>query len=112
MPSEPLARLATRVYRAPSAIHGQGCFARMRFAPGELIGHFDGPPARRNGRYVLWVDDAQGGWIGRRGQNLLRWVNHSPRPNAGFDGFDLYALAAIEAGDEITCDYGADPSSD
>ena len=104
--------LTLRVYRARSPIHGQGCFARIGFAAGELIGHFDGPAAHRNGRYVLWVDDQQGGWIGRRGRNLLRWVNHSDRPNACFDGFDLYALDAIAPGAEITCDYGSDPSSD
>jgi SET domain-containing protein len=111
MPSDPSPGLAARVYRASSPIHGQGCFARIGFAPGDLIGRFHGPPARRNGRYVLWVDDERGGWIGRSGRNLLRWINHSDWPNACFDGFDLYALRAIVPGDEITCDYGADPSS-
>jgi uncharacterized protein len=111
MPSEGQGPLHARVYRAQSPIHGLGCFARIGFAPGDLIGHFAGPFTRRNGRYVLWVDDHQGGWIGRSGRNLLRWVNHSDRPNACFDGFDLYAVDVIAPGDEITCDYGADPSS-
>lgn len=107
MPSDPPARLGTCVYRGPSPIHGQGCFARIAFAVGDHIGRFDGPLAHRDGRYVLWVDDERGGWTGRRGRNLLRWINHSDRPNARFDGFDLFAVDAIAPGDEITCDYGA-----
>jgi SET domain-containing protein len=42
---------------------------------------------------------------GRRGLNLLRYLNHAERPNAEFDGFDLYALKNIRAGEEITFNY-------
>jgi uncharacterized protein len=100
------ARLRERVRRAASPIHGQGCFARVAFAAGEHIGSYDGPPARRNGTYVLWVSDDGAHWHGRSGRNLLRWLNHSAAPNAAFDGFELYALAPIAAGEEITFDYG------
>jgi hypothetical protein len=34
-----------------------------------------------------------------------RFLNHSCRPNAAFDGPVLVALAALRAGDEITFDY-------
>ncbi len=34
-----------------------------------------------------------------------RFLNHSCRPNAAFDGPVLVALTALEAGDEITFDY-------
>ena len=42
----------------------------------------------------------------RSGRNLLRWLNHQTPGNARFDGFDLYALTDIAAGEEITFDYG------
>jgi SET domain-containing protein len=101
------ARLRDRVRKAPSPIHGNGCFARVAFSAGEFIGTYEGPPARRDGTYVLWVSDDQVHWTGRSGRNLLRWLNHSDTPNAAFDGFDLYALTEIAVGEEITFDYSA-----
>jgi purine nucleoside phosphorylase len=68
---------------------------------------YDGPETRRDGMHVLWVyeeDDRQ--WIGREGRNALRYLNHSSSPNAEFDGYQLYALRNIRAGEEITFDYG------
>jgi hypothetical protein len=97
--------LRERVRRGPSSIHGQGCFARVHFHSGDYIGTYAGPAARRNGTYVLWVSTDGEHWQGRSGRNLLRWLNHSATPNAAFDGFDLYALAAIAPGEEITFDY-------
>ncbi|WP_295880720.1 SET domain-containing protein-lysine N-methyltransferase [uncultured Thiohalocapsa sp.] len=98
-------RLRERVRRGPSPIHGQGCFARIAFAPGDYIGTYAGPAARRNGTYVLWVSTDGEHWTGRSGRNLLRWLNHSASPNAAFDGFDLYAARRIAPGEEITFDY-------
>lgn len=92
------------VYVAASPIHGRGLFARARLPRGAFVGTYLGPWAQRNGSHVLWVDEGDG-WIGRRGFNRLRYVNHSRRPNAEFDGFDLYALRAIPPGEEITIDY-------
>jgi SET domain-containing protein len=102
-------RLRDRVRRGPSLIHGQGCFARVAFRPGDYIGTYDGPEAARNGTYVLWVSEDRVHWTGRSGRNLLRWLNHSPMPNAEFSGFELYAIAAIAPGEEITFDYGEQP---
>lgn len=93
-----------RVYVAPSAIHGKGLFARQRIPRESHIGRYLGPQAKRNGSHVLWVEDDDG-WIGRRGLNCLRYVNHDPDPNAEFDGFDLYALRTIQPDEEITIDY-------
>ncbi len=101
----PAGRLRDRVRRAASPIHGQGCFACVELAPGDYIGTYEGPPASRDGTYVLWVSEDGESWHGRSGRNLLRWLNHSATPNADFDGFDLYALTAIAVGDEITFDY-------
>lgn len=99
--------LSARLYRAVSAIHGQGCFARVPFTSGELIGTYEGPEVTEDDTYVLWIYDADGSILtGRDGRNLLRWLNHSDDPNAEFDGFDLYARRAIAADEEITFDYG------
>ena len=54
---------------------------------------------------MLWVTDARGRVRGRRGRNALRYLNHSERPNAEFDGFELYARRRIRADEEITIDY-------
>ncbi len=98
-------RLRDRVRRGPSPIHGNGCFARVAFSAGDFIGTYQGPEARRDGTYVLWISDDRIHWLGRSGRNLLRWLNHSDAPNAEFDGFDLYALTEIAVGEEITFDY-------
>jgi uncharacterized protein len=98
--------LYRRVYRAPSPIHGTGCFARIGFASGDYIGNYAGRPAKRDGTYVLWVLEEGKAPVGRSGRNLLRWVNHQIPGNARFDGFDLYARQAIAPGEEITFDYG------
>lgn len=102
------------VYTAASAIHGTGLFARRRIRKGEYIGTYQGPQAKRNGTYVLWVYDAgdEANAIGRSGRNLLRYLNHAKPGNAEFIGFDLFARKAIEVDDEITFNYeGGDGGS-
>jgi hypothetical protein len=102
--------LTGHVYTAPSTIHGTGVFATRPFAKGEYIATFWGPEARRDGTYVLWVFDHQDATraVGRRGRNLLRYLNHAQPGNAEFDGFDLYARVRIAAGAEITFNYHPD----
>lgn len=99
------------VYVADSGIHGHGLFAARGFAAGDYIGTFHGAPAKRDGIHVLWVytssEDAAP--IGRRGRNMLRFLNHAAAPNAEFEGFDLYAFGTIDRDDEITIDYGGEP---
>ena len=98
--------LSDRVHKAWSPIHGCGCFARIPFVAGDLIGTFEGPEVQVDGPHVLWVYDAETDVLSaRRGDNLLRWLNHSPDPNAEFDSFDLYARRPIAPGEEITIDY-------
>jgi uncharacterized protein len=100
--------LNRRLYAGPSSIHGQGCFARTGFAPGDRIGTFEGSEVQEDGPHVLWIFDADSGdMVGRRGENLLRWLNHSDDPNAEFDGFELYARQPIAVDEEITIDYQA-----
>jgi len=99
-------RLRERVYKAPSSIHGTGLFAKVSFEAGDYIGTYEGPDARRDGTFVLWVyEPHEAPPVGRSGRNLLRWLNHADAGNAQFDGFDLYAKRRIEPGDEITFDY-------
>jgi SET domain-containing protein len=88
-----------------SPIHGKGLFARSTIKKGTYLGEYLGPQAKRNGTHVLWVYDGKRE-IGRRGLNKLRYLNHSKKPNAEFDGFDLYALKAIKPNQEITINYG------
>ncbi len=99
-------RLKDRVFVDESFIHGKGVFAKVEIAEGTHIGNYKGPSAKRDGRYVLWVDEGEGDWVGVSGKNRLRYLNHSSRPNAEFDGIELYAIEAIEPGEEITFDYG------
>ena len=96
--------LARRVEVAPSAIDGQGVFARVGIKKGAYIGTYEGAEAKRNGKYVLWLLGG-GREVGRRGGNELRFLNHADKPNAAFDGWDLYAAARIKKGEEITFNY-------
>jgi SET domain-containing protein len=88
-----------------SAIHGRGVFATQPIRAGALIGHYEGERTRRDGRYVLWVQDGDG-VIGIKGLNQLRYLNHSAKPNAALWGTELFALRKIEPGTEVTIDYG------
>lgn len=105
MPRRVNGKLSSIVYVAPSPIHGRGLFARQPIHKGSYIATYEGPKAKRNGKYVLWVHDEEGVVEGRRGMTLLRYLNHAERPNAEFDGFDLYAMKNIRPGEEITFNY-------
>lgn len=95
------------VVSGDSPIHGKGLFANRTLRKGERIGAYEGPRTKRNGPYVLWVDDEDEPEIyGLRGTNDLRYVNHSSKPNAVFIGEELWALKKIEPGAEILHDYG------
>ncbi len=93
------------VYVAPSPIHGKGLFAKKRIPKGAFLGTYEGPQAKRNGSHVLWVYSEDEEPIGRRGMNVLRYLNHAENPKAEFDGFDLFSIKTINAGDEITINY-------
>ncbi len=99
-------------YVMESNIHGKGLFARQPILQESYLGSYDGQMTRENGMHVLWVQESDGEWIGRDGENLLRYINHTATPNAEFDGFDLYAIRDIEPDEEITIDYGDEFDSD
>ena len=98
-------KLAELVYVAASPIHGRGVFAKKPIGAGTHIGTYEGPRAKRNGKYVLWVHDEDGTVEARRGMNQLRYLNHTEEPNGEFDGFELYAIKNIKPGEEITFNY-------
>ncbi|MCW8831113.1 MAG: SET domain-containing protein [Gammaproteobacteria bacterium] len=106
-------------YVDDSGIHGKGLYARVAIKKGTYMGTYDGPEgvedgsnALQNGSHVLWVEEEDGTWTGRDGQNILRYLNHGAEPHAEFNGFDLYAVKNIRAGEELTIDYGEEPNPD
>ena len=89
-----------------SPIHGRGLFARTDIEIDALIGEYLGKPSQANGMHVLWIWNEQSdNWEGVDGDNELRFLNHSNKPNAEFYGTELYALRNISAGEELTFDY-------
>jgi SET domain-containing protein len=95
------------VYVDRSPIHGRGLFAARSLRAGQLIGHYEGPEVEEDGIYVLWIENSAGGdWIGYEGRNDMRFMNHADQANAEMDGLDCYAVRDIQAGEEITIDYG------
>jgi len=89
-----------------SRIHGNGVYAVEPIAKGEPIGIYEGEITEVDDTYVLWVTDEDGREYGICGTTDLKFLNHSHAPNAEFDGEELYALADIVPGDEITFHYG------
>lgn len=103
------AKLSDLFYVDESGIHGKGLFAKVELKKGRYLGTYKGPERSdidNSGPHVLWVETDDGRWIGRDGRNLLRYLNHSKKPCAEFDGFDLYALKTIKTGGELTINYG------
>lgn len=95
-----------KVVARESAIHGRGVFAVRRIRRGSYIGTFEGRETKEDGTYVLWLTDEEGNETGIRGENELRYLNHSKTPNTEFEGADLYATRNIQVGHELTLDYG------
>ena len=100
---------AKYLYVEDSEIHGKGLFARTTIKAGTYLGDYEGPETTDNGMHVLWTEDENGEWIGRDGQNCLRYLNHNTNPCAEFDGYELYSVIEIEEHQEITIDYGEEP---
>lgn len=90
-----------------SSLHGRGVFARKKLKKHSYLGTFEGSETKKNSSHVLWIHDPETGKeTGRLGKNMLRFLNHSARPNAEFDLWELRAVKDISPGEEITIDYG------
>ena len=96
-------RDVTLVEVKPSSIHGRGLFAKSWIRKGTIFGRVKGQRPRRDGPYVLWLDELKGVNIANR----MKFINHSSRPNAVlYDDLTVVALRHIKAGEEITHNYG------
>ncbi|MDH5325252.1 MAG: SET domain-containing protein-lysine N-methyltransferase [Gammaproteobacteria bacterium] len=94
------------VYVKKSAIHGRGLFAKTDIKEGAVLGEVEAVPAKSDGPYVLWINDAKDGF---EVKCLFKYINHNKRANACYcDDFTVIALKDIKAGEEITHDYGDD----
>lgn len=90
------------VYVGQSRIHGKGLFAARKIKAGQLIGTVNGKPTATDGPYVLWLSDREGFKV----KCDLRFINHSPTPNACYyDSLEVCALKTIKPGEEITHNY-------
>jgi len=90
-----------------SSIHGRGLFSATEIIKGEHIGTFKGIPAKRNNKYILWLEEEKG-LIPYRIINEMRYANHSNIPNAELVGLNMFATKRITQGEEITFHYGSD----
>jgi hypothetical protein len=112
--------LASGLRVARSQIHGNGCFATIRFARRRKIAEYTGEritnaeAARRAARRpILRISGLDLRWSidGSRGGNGTHYINHSCRPNAFMQTFGkrllVLALRDIRPGEEITIDYVA-----
>lgn len=104
-------KLPSYLYVRRSYIHGRGLFTKRVIEEETYLGDYMGRRAFENGSHVLWTETDDGREIGRHGQNNLRYLNHSTDPSCEFCGFELYAIREIEAGEELTIDYGYDPAA-
>ena len=101
-----------------SKIQGTGGFAKVDMRRGKRIVEYDGPrisPAEaqalleRGNAYIFTLNDevAIDGWVR---WNTARFINHSCEPNRESrivcDRVWLYALRAIQVGEELTYNYG------
>lgn len=93
------------VFVKDSAIHGKGLFAKKPIKEGEIIGEIKGKPTKKDGPYVLWIEDEN--YDGIKVKNIFKYINHNQKPNAVYyDDLTVVALRDIEKGEEITHHYG------
>ena len=92
-----------KTHIAKSNIEGMGLFANENIKKNTYIGTYNGRKAKRDGKYILWLDD-EPYYI----TNKFRFVNHSKKPNAELENFELHSIKRIKKGEEITIHYGKD----
>jgi SET domain-containing protein len=110
-----------RLFRVGRSRTGLGLFAAKPIPRGTAIVEYKGrrlstreahERERRDGSKYMFEVNSRWSIDGSGRRNLARYVNHACRPNAEFDlvkgKLMLLACKGIAAGDEITCDYGAE----
>lgn len=98
--------MANKLYEVKkSGIHGKGLFASHTIKVGDIIGSIKYKRAKKDGPYVLWLDENEGIQV----ECDLKYINHNSSPNACYyDDLNVVALKKIIKGEEITHDYGDD----
>lgn len=105
---------------ARSRIQGRGLFALTAFPARRKLGELGGElislrearrRARAAGDSIKLVEFEDGTALdASRGGGPFSYVNHSCEPNAFMrrhrGRVEFYALRRVEAGEEVTCDYG------
>jgi SET domain-containing protein len=93
------------VYVDQSNIHGKGLFAARDIKKGELLGKFKSKATKKEGPYVLWMEEQQGYQV----LDDFKYINHANKANAAYyDDFTVMSIRKIKKGDEITHYYGED----
>ena len=124
--------MATHLYCKvqQSPIHGRGLYARRAIAAGTDIIQYIGEKiskeessrraleweakARKRGSGLVYIFELDDEWDldGRRGRNPARYINHSCDGNCEAINYEgeiwIVARKDIEAGEELTYDYGYD----
>lgn len=118
---------AEKVEVRRSGIHEQGVYATAAIRKGERIIEYTGehlpwkeamdlPPHRPDDPYHTFFFSLENGDVidAGRGGNEARWINHSCDPNCETNEEDdrifVYALRAIEPGEELFYDYKIVPA--
>lgn len=106
---------------AESELHGKGLFISSDIKEGSIITHISGEMidesecVRReneeNNVYIFYKNDDE--YIDVSKNELLKYINHSCNYNCDVDEDEnnnliLYAVTDIQAGSELTIDYGYD----
>jgi SET domain-containing protein len=120
----PRERIAPKIIRKRSKLHGWGVFAledinkntRIIDYDGELIDHKES--LKRETKYLkrgeIWCFTVNRRWVrdANAGGNVARFVNHACRPNcySNIIGKTIWIIAGrnIKAGEELTYDYYTD----
>lgn len=104
-PRPDLADIKEYLEQRPSPIHGEGLFTTVAIPEGTVIGYCDTVPTTSPNAYTLSCPDRDVDVT-----CVLRYINHSSRPNVIYYGCDLsvVALEDIPAGSELTHHYGDD----
>ena len=112
-------QLAHGIEVKPSSIDGRGCFATVPFRArrkvaeltGERVSRVEAARRMRGKRRLhICAIDSYWGVDGSRGGNGTQYINHRCEPNCFMrvtrGHIIIYALRDIEAGEELTLDYG------
>lgn len=95
------------LYKKRSSIHGMGLYTSKPIKSGSIIGIFKIVPATYDSKFTIWVDEVR-----YRATNILKYANHSTRPNVSVSNdvnpmeCVMIAIKDIKENEEIVWNYG------